>query len=93
MVWIEMSKDEKLKGKAAVDLLGSQVSLTEYRHFLPLSPSVSGSLSIDDCVNVYLTCDLRFQVGKSGGAWVTQLALLLTGSIATALPIISAVFM
>lgn len=42
MVWIEMSKDEKLKGKAAVDLLGSQVSLTEDRHFLPLSPSVSG---------------------------------------------------
>ena len=25
MVWIEMSKEEKSKGKAAVDLLGSQV--------------------------------------------------------------------
>jgi ATP:ADP antiporter, AAA family len=55
MVWIEMTKEEKSRGKAAVDLLGSQI-------------------------------------GKSGGAWVTQALLIVLGSIQSALPVISAVF-
>ena len=56
MVWIEMNREEKSKGKAAVDLLGSQV-------------------------------------GKSGGAWVTQLALIFSGSIGAALPVIASVYL
>ena len=50
-----MSQEEKSRGKAAVDLLGSQI-------------------------------------GKSGGAWLTQALLLLLGSITASLPVISAAF-
>jgi len=56
MVYIEMSREEKERGKAAVDLIGAQV-------------------------------------GKSGGAWVTQAMLLLTGTLQASLPAIAAAFL
>ena len=55
MVYIEMSKEEKGRGKAAVDLVGAQV-------------------------------------GKSGGAWITQALLLMTGTLSQSLPFVMAAF-
>ena len=50
-----MSKEEKQRGKAAVDLIGAQV-------------------------------------GKSGGAWITQALLLVTGTLTQSLPFVMGAF-
>lgn len=55
MVYIGTSPEERSKGKAAVDLLGSQF-------------------------------------GKTGGAWVTNILLLISGSLAASLPAVSVSF-